>query len=414
MDKQTIQRWVITVGGVEQAKVEPGQAVEIGRKPIRPLPDSGFLRVDIVDNKRSMSKRHALLRVDEQGVATLRDLHSTNGTYLVGANGELMVLDPEVDFRLPDGVVCVQLGDVPVDFLRIAQPVESEKEPRNLFSYATEEAQEHVKDDLSLDQILDVRAGEPTGIFHAQSVTKPSLSWDNGVPVDSDNQHASTEQDKEAYEDQNGAQVTLPVVQVSSATQEVEPRNLFADAQAAQEEDVADAHSDDVQNAQEQEVHLQEADIQEAHNVDVEEPDGVAAHEDDSVKQRVEQQVADVDNVNPNDVVVSTFDQSNQENAYTPVFEAGSVFAKVSQGEFDVQQPIVEAGGFTSDQAERTNDFAEQFAMAKFAELLPFLAKNTGLYDDLYAWLAAQHNDAVDQGLARNSGYAQYRQAIGK
>lgn len=55
-ERQTVQRWMITVGGVEQARVGAGQSVEIGRKPIRPLREDGFARVDIVDNKRSMSE----------------------------------------------------------------------------------------------------------------------------------------------------------------------------------------------------------------------------------------------------------------------------------------------------------------------------------------------------------------------
>lgn len=67
--QQTLQRWMITVGGVEQARVGAGQSVEIGRKPIRPLREDGFIRVDVVDNKRSMSKRHALLIVDASGAA---------------------------------------------------------------------------------------------------------------------------------------------------------------------------------------------------------------------------------------------------------------------------------------------------------------------------------------------------------
>ena len=50
--------------------------------------------------------------------------------------------------------------------------------------------------------------------------------------------------------------------------------------------------------------------------------------------------------------------------------------------------------------------------MAQHSELLPYLASNPGLYDDLYAWLAAQGNADVDAALARNSGYSAYRKAI--
>ena len=98
---------------------------------------------------------------------------------------------------------------------------------------------------------------------------------------------------------------------------------------------------------------------------------------------------------------------------FTPAFEPGSVFEKVSNGEFSARKEVVSAGGFTSEEAQKTDDFAEQFEMAKYQELLPFLAMNTNLYDDLYAWLSAQGNADVDQALAQNSGYSAYRNAIG-
>ena len=100
------------------------------------------------------------------------------------------------------------------------------------------------------------------------------------------------------------------------------------------------------------------------------------------------------------------------DESYTPAFEPGSVFEKVSKGEFDAQQQIIEIDGYTSQEAEESNDFSRQFEMAQYPELLPYLAANTGLYDDLYAWLAAQGNAEVDSALARNSGYSAYRKAI--
>ena len=73
---------------------------------------------------------------------------------------------------------------------------------------------------------------------------------------------------------------------------------------------------------------------------------------------------------------------------------------------------MVEVGGFTSQDAREITDFSRQFEMAQYAELLPYLAENPGLYDDLYAWLAAQGNAQVDAALACNSGYSAYREAI--
>ena len=99
---------------------------------------------------------------------------------------------------------------------------------------------------------------------------------------------------------------------------------------------------------------------------------------------------------------------------YTAAFEPGSVFEKVANGEFNKQEPLVEVDGFTSDDARRSDDFAEQFQMARHPELLPFLAMNPSLYDDLFAWLAAQGNADIDEALSKNAGYEDYRNAMGK
>ena len=100
--------------------------------------------------------------------------------------------------------------------------------------------------------------------------------------------------------------------------------------------------------------------------------------------------------------------------SFTPAFEPGSVFERVSQGGFAPPEPAVQIDGMTSDDAKRTTDFTMQFEMARHPQLLPFLAMNPSLYDDLYAWLAAQGNQDIDEALSRNEGYQEYRRAVGK
>ena len=494
--QQTLQRWMITVGGVEQARVGAGQSVEIGRKPIRPLREDGFMRVDVVDNKRSMSKRHALFIVDASGAATIRDLNSTNGTYLVSESGDLLRLDPGVDFHMPDSIVRMQFGDVPVDFVRIeekapqgsdagAQPV------RDLFSYAPDnDIKEPDAADLSVDDILDIRAGEPTGVFHAQSVSRPDLVWDsqkrlNDAAAADDFGSASAADagaDSDDNADNNSAvtsavpssatssvedvasvidaasvaesvaeqikpviagQVVLPVVRDEFASP-VEPRNLFDDAannDAASNGDVnndaaSDSSNNDLSNSDlsnsnyvtnSQNVESQ-ADSKEDYKEDLQasvQSDMQDVAQDQSVAQGVAQNYSQeevqyndsadaVNSVNDaNDVSDASATISSDSAQFTPAFEPGSVFEKVSNGEFSARKEVVSAGGFTSEEAQKTDDFAEQFEMAKYQELLPFLAMNTNLYDDLYAWLSAQGNADVDQALAQNSGYSAYRNAIG-
>ena len=456
--QQTLQRWMITVGGVEQARVGAGQSVEIGRKPIRPLREDGFMRVDVVDNKRSMSKRHALFIVDASGAATIRDLNSTNGTYLVSESGDLLRLDPGVDFHMPDSIVRMQFGDVPVDFVRIeekapqrsdagAQPV------RDLFSYAPDnDIKEPDAADLSVDDILDIRAGEPTGVFHAQSVSRPDLVWDSqkrlndaaaaddlgsasaadaGADADDNDNSAVTSAESSSVEPLSVAdvasvldvasvaesvaeqikpviagQVVLPVVR-DEFESPVEPRNLFDDAannDAANNDSVNnDVSSNDV--ASSDVSSNDDASNDDASN-DVVANDVVT--NDDASDVINPSNVSDANNISDASATIAS--DSAQ---FTPAFEPGSVFEKVSNGEFSARKEVVSAGGFTSEEAQKTDDFAEQFEMAKYQDLLPFLAMNTNLYDDLYAWLSAQGNVDVDQALAQNSGYSAYRNAIG-
>lgn len=453
--QQTLQRWMITVGGVEQARVGAGRSVEIGRKPIRPLREDGFMRVDVVDNKRSMSKRHALFIVDASGAATIRDLNSTNGTYLVSESGDLLRLDPGVDFHMPDSIVRMQFGDVPVDFVRIeekapqgsdagAQPV------RDLFSYAPDnDIKEPDAADLSVDDILDIRAGEPTGVFHAQSVSRPDLVWDSqkrlndaaaaddfgsasaadaGADSDdnADNNSAVTSAEPSSVAPSSVAdgasvldvasvaesvaeqikpviagQVVLPVVRDEFASP-VEPRNLFDDAANN------DVSSNDVAS---NDVSSNDAASNDAASNDDASND--AATNDDATNDDASDVINPIDVSDANNISDVSATIASDSAQFTPAFEPGSVFEKVSNGEFSARKEVVSAGGFTSEEAQKTDDFAEQFEMAKYQELLPFLAMNTNLYDDLYAWLSAQGNADVDQALAQNSGYSAYRNAIG-
>ena len=480
--QQTLQRWMITVGGVEQARVGAGRSVEIGRKPIRPLREDGFMRVDVVDNKRSMSKRHALFIVDASGAATIRDLNSTNGTYLVSESGDLLRLDPGVDFHMPDSIVRMQFGDVPVDFVRIEEKApqgsDSGAQPvRDLFSYAPDnDIKEPDAADLSVDDILDIRAGEPTGVFHAQSVSRPDLVWDSqkrlndaaeaddlgsasagdaGADADDNDNSAVTsavtdaepssvepssvadvasvldvasvaESVAEQIKPVIAGQVVLPVVR-DEFESPVEPRNLFDDAanNDAANNDVSsnDVASSDVSSNDDASNDVVANDVvtNDVVTNDVVTNDVVT---NDDVSDVINpSNVSDANNIsnvsdasdasdanNISDVSATIASDSAQ---FTPAFEPGSVFEKVSNGEFSARKEVVSAGGFTSEEAQKTDDFAEQFEMAKYQELLPFLAMNTNLYDDLYAWLSAQGNADVDQALAQNSGYSAYRNAIG-
>lgn len=593
-EQRSGQQWIIKVNGAEQMDVKPGESLEIGRKPLRPLADDGHRRFEVVDEARSMSKRHALLTVHDDGTAAVRDLHSTNGSYMIREDGELTRLQAEVDFTLPYSPIRLQFGDIPVDFIRVDAPEHSEPAVTDLFSYARDGAsQEPDPADMSVDDILNLRAGEPTAMFSSQNVADrlrqlrdaslqvPRLAGTE--PADDEPQHADGEPGP-ALQSQPGQpsdaqtpvrpepQDTVPVVQrqsalqqataaeqqptprtgdsdaqpntptrpaaqpttsakptqgvpqgaasqsepasqsapesrpaparsqftaavlpdaVATATQqrqfaqehpiqelplvvqpgapaETGPRDLFADAEEhskelaqLREQQLKQEQQDELQRqerAQREETERQEQlharSAEPALPVEPEQsgkpalPERPAqsapeaAHAEPAQAVRPSQQSTGEDYsrfvrpVTPDPAANSADNQTvagqsaqqapqtqqpqqiqapqTQPVGFKPVFEPGSVFERVSRGDFDHKEPQVEAGGFTSQQARTTTDYTVQFQIARHAQLLPFLAMNPTLYDDLYAWLAAQGNADVDAALAHNQGYQEYREAVGK
>lgn len=669
-EQRSGQQWIIKVNGAEQTDVKPGESVEIGRKPLRPLADDGNRRLEVPDSERSMSKRHALFTVHEDGSADVRDLNSTNGSYMIRENGELTRLQPGVECELKYSPIRLQFGDIPVDFIRVDAQERVEPKVTDLFSYAPDDAkQEPDPSDMSVDDILNLRAGEPTAMFSSQNVADrlrelrdaslhvPKLAGtEPEQPVDgnaSDDQ-LQAQPGQETVQEQAspaghtvsgadagqrdsasrqsasgvmpvqretsparafGAQPILPdpVVTVTQQRQFAEqhpleelpltvqpggmnepgPRDLFADAekrskqedQAKQQPSESDAGSSasgqdgaeaaggqyqaenttaqgdsadnmpaDIANggsvapeqseapasnpskpdvvsvhdlfsaqrihevqaaraasdrdAQRQPVNAQQptaegqsanqsadeslADQSPAHESpasavqppaeQIAQAGPVAAQQPAQAAQQPTQQAARV-TFTPMDAsaaqaspaaqyapaaqdtqaaqpaqaapvmqatqpVQSVPQQASQtaesqdysrfarpaagqptaqqpgmqqpqvsadpQQNFKPVFEPGSVFERVSRGDFDKQEQMVEVGGFTSQQAKTTSDYTVQFQIARHAQLLPFLAMNPSLYDDLYTWLAAQGNADVDAALSRNQGYQEYRKAVGK
>ena len=62
----TVSEWTVKINGVDRISVKPGECVEIGRKPLRPLADDGNTRLDVADQTKSMSKRHAMFNGKKQ------------------------------------------------------------------------------------------------------------------------------------------------------------------------------------------------------------------------------------------------------------------------------------------------------------------------------------------------------------
>lgn len=503
-DQRTIQQWTVRIDGIDQKTVKPGDSIEIGRKPLRPLPDDGTERLEIADGTRSMSKRHATFAVSQNGGGTVRDLGSTNGSYVVRGNGDLMRLPPNVDFLLPTSPMRLQFGDVPVDFIRVEQPVSDTFVVPDLFGYALETVkQEPDVADMSVDDILDLRAGEPTAAISAATVRKRvgelnaaasqtfppqktttadglaadsaagaaepdselAVSSDAAMPVEAavlaetvspaEADAAESDAETKVPEAAESAADTVPadsavsdsvVTAAQSQTNDEPsepdsmplnvagadakpavalPRDLFADALAEDSEEAGQStapaeQADQLANGQPSDDRFQQASSdQEAHDdirqavnevaanaAGVEVTDGVVEADTDTARGEIPEEHRRF--AQPND------DEADSTGSFRPAFEPGSVFELVSKGRLAAAEPKIEVNGYTSDQAKTTEDYTEQFAIANCEELLPFLAMNPLLYDDLYNWLEDQGKADIDAALENNEGYKSYRKAVGK
>ncbi|WP_318643733.1 variant leucine-rich repeat-containing protein [Bifidobacterium platyrrhinorum] len=535
MSEQTASQWRLKVSGGDQVSVRPGESLEIGRKPLRPLPDEGIARLEIDDATKSMSKRHARFSVAEDGSAVLRDLDSTNGSYVVNEKGELLRMPAGRDVPLSSSPMRIQFGDVPIDFVRIEPDTRPVAQVSNLFEYSTANTvrQEPEAADMSVDEILDLRAGEPTTVFNAQHARHAAVSplariadiepvtfapithtdpdpsivavdpaQASDMPVEDDAAPAGTSGDAHddasravrdaqpvpAHEDPfadaddaatvvfddpaagaivpagaAAAEPVHPVPAVLPSDSSIDeppadsmplrvvdplkpslPRDLFADAMTASSDAMkavqpsqANASTDRTtpivvaaaptaeevvagETAVSQTPTTPAADDAAAPGTAVPAASGTTADEPVRTEAPADPRAVTFVPMNAagdaTAVAASvTPDETDATGVYTPAFEPGSVFEKVSNGEFDKPQaPVVEVDGMTSEDARHTTDMTLQFEMARHAELLPFLAMNPALYDDLYAWLAAQGDRDIDEALAHNAGYQDYREAVGK
>lgn len=528
-----VSEWTVRINGVDQVSVKPGESLEIGRKPLRPLAANGRTRLDVVDQTKSMSKRHALFSVQENGSACVRDLGSTNGSYVVRDNGDLLRLPANADFLLPVSPMRMQFGDVPADFIRIDEPVDAESNQPvpDLFGYATSDApQEPDAADMSVDDILDLRAGEPTAIFSADSVKRkvnelelgslnivqlnhqpeeplsprdlfadaeaqqqaaaqepvepetpaeseqpksalrPGIRISGLVPVDAiahpahlaeqslsdhtesvhaeprdaepvgqtagvPDQSSESTATKSAEQGSGPAQdATLSASAGESDSDTAVPESTSADGESAERsaqtsaEQTSAAQSSAAQSSNPQAGDGQTTNATETtddatHATNpalVFEPIVVSGDDtagDGATHPDVSGTVSAAGQTGANTAFATAAAGASEysaANTYTPAFEPGSVFDKVAKGELKAQEPVVEVDGYNSNDAKTTQDFSVQFEIARRPELLAFLAMNPYLYDDMYAWLAARGEADIDEALANNKGYQEYREAVGK
>lgn len=246
--------WAIEVDGVELTRVKPGESVVVGRKPIRPMVEADAdRRVDVADSEKSMSKRHAKLTVDAYGRAMLEDLGSTNGTFVVRDDGGLMRVPLGTQITFQRSPMHLQFGDKAVDFREVSSDDTGEHPVQSLFENLTpDQIANAANGAMSVDQILDVRAGEPTTAFDANAVrgrvhelntahlvqsyvtTSPAPEEWNGMQVPTDGAQSNAQGTPLAY---NGAYSHADGI----VTESVVAENVVAQAAARDDSDEANA-----------------------------------------------------------------------------------------------------------------------------------------------------------------------------
>jgi hypothetical protein len=97
----TVLRISFPAGNVE---VPAGTSVLLGRDPAESLVAAAF------HDCENVSRRHAMITVDDAGHASIRDENSTNGTFV---NGDRLL--PGVDVRLVDGDTVRLAADITGD-----------------------------------------------------------------------------------------------------------------------------------------------------------------------------------------------------------------------------------------------------------------------------------------------------------
>lgn len=467
--------WVITVVDTDQRRIfNPGDTVIIGRTPLRPasVKDTGALRLNIKDPKKSMSKKHLSLSLDAKGEATIRDLSSTNGTYVVKPNGELARIPADRSLVLDESPVRLQLGDVGLVLEEIPEgasvdklaPVQHRgKHAVDLFADAKtrgqapdgqlrhfegqqRDEQEALSVGMDVHDVLDLRAGEPTGAFDAATVRRRiramqqqeramlPASFQPGTGLARrDRRNSSSDavlpkRSAEAVGKPSSTAVDEPPLPGSGTMAAPQPQPEMTEQEV--EEAVAQQHSHKSEVAPLIDEHARRATTGTAVQGTVAQQ--VAAASEARMTRRMMQQHSNAVSVaSPSEATretASEAEQASETRKMRPVsawkrstpseqpvgstgYEPGSVFDRLTRGEYEASRPaVVVDGALSSDDAQQVTDHAKQFEMAKHHELLPFLALNPYLYDDLYSWLEAIGDPAITTALKTNSGYQAYQE----
>lgn len=399
--------WYITIISTGQRyRIEPGESVVIGRTPLRPgsLPPEKAKRLSIPDAQRSMSKRHLLLSLDPQGGATVEDLASTNGTYVVRSDSRLIRLPARRALQLDESPVRLQLGDIGLELTRHDLPAAVR---------------------TVAPAVTAARTGEATGKQAASAAERPAVA-----PGTADSSTAPASASGSASAPEEGAATSDSSSSPASSASDSSATPVVPSEAGSAHADAVDAGSGQHDSGQEDSGRADSSDVPVtpvsngassvakplpaqdggsdlfSHGAQDEGPSDLSGGVDDIVAAR-EGEPTDMFDAGK---VRASVRASRTPDASAPAgstgFEPGSVFDRLTRGEMGGQSaPQVVVDGLTSDEARHSADHDKQFQMARHRQLLPFLAANPYLYQELYDWLASIPDPVIAAALDHNPGY---------
>lgn len=344
---ESTDNWLLTVVGTGQKEVfKPGNLVIIGRTPkYLPAPGSSFVRFNIDNPQKSMSKRHISLQIDPNR-ATIKDLGSTNGTYLVKKDGALVRLPAGEEFVLDKSPVRLQLGNIGIILEKTAD-LEGKgdlKKEGDLFAHSpvAPSAFRSVKD---VREAMKEREGEPTFLIDADSVAEKVKEKQKERPASSETEIKTV---PEGGPENDRSEENLPG----------ENKNIEK---------------------------IQKENREKAKLVDK------------AIEERLK---GGGPSVHPSSATVPLPASGMGER---------SLFERLTRSNGRQSAVVRLNNGMTSEEAERTESFARQFEFAKHKEMLPFLGLNPYLYPDLYMWLEALGDPVINAALQTNRGYQAFK-----
>ena len=350
----TDRNWLVTVVDTGQKGLfKPGDLIIIGRTPQHlPTPGSSFKRFNIDNPQKSMSKRHLSLQVGEGGDATIKDLGSTNGTYLVKKSGALVKLPAGQDFILDKSPVRLQLGNIGIVLEKTDGSAQKEEPAENgdLFSHSSSgpSAARSVKD---IREAMEEREEEPTFFIDADRVAEKVKEKQEKAEAGSEKEEdKASEEGEKPQEDLGAREEASPESEADSAKMQEENREK-------------------------------------------------AKLVDKAIEERLKKESPAVSVPSATVPLPSAAAAGGQ----------SSLFERLTRGGRRQENIVRLANGMTSEDAEKTDSFAKQFELAKHREMLPFLALNPYLYSDLYTWLEALGDPVINAALQTNRGYQTFK-----